>query len=137
MRSCSGSGSAAWTGHAPILEEDLALTNVALDLVGQARLWLAYAGETEGLGRDEDRLAYFRDVREYRNVLLVEQPNGDYAATLARQFLFDTWHFICSRLSVRRETSDSPGSRKRRCAKSLITCGAAANGSCVWATAPN
>ena len=82
-----------WTGHAPILEEDLALTNVALDLVGQARLWLAYAGEAEGLGRDEDRLAYFREAREYRNVLLVELPNGDYAATLARQFLFDTWYF--------------------------------------------
>lgn len=82
-----------WSGHAPILEEDLALTNVALDLIGQARLWLTYAGEAEGAGRDEDRLAYFRDARAYRNVLLVELPNGDYAATLARQFLFDSWHF--------------------------------------------
>jgi ring-1,2-phenylacetyl-CoA epoxidase subunit PaaC len=82
-----------WTGHAPILEEDLALTNVALDLVGQARMWLSYAGEVEGRGRDEDLLAYFRAPAEYYNVLLVEQPSGDYAATTARQFLFDTWHF--------------------------------------------
>ncbi len=82
-----------WTGHAPVVEEDLALTNVALDLIGQARLWLSYAAEAEGSGRDEDRLAYFRDSRDYRNVLLVELPNGDYGATLARQFLFDTWHF--------------------------------------------
>lgn len=83
-----------WTGHAPIVEEDLAITNVALDYIGQARLWLAYAGEAEGCGRDEDRLAYFRDARELRNVLLVERPNGDYGQTLARQFLFDTWHFF-------------------------------------------
>ena len=84
---------AGWTGHAPILEEDLALTNVALDLIGQARLWLAYAGEAEDRGRSADALAYTRDARDYRNVLLVERPNGDYAATTARQFLFDTWHF--------------------------------------------
>jgi ring-1,2-phenylacetyl-CoA epoxidase subunit PaaC len=81
-----------WAAHAPILEEDLALTNVALDLLGQARLWLGYAGEVEGAGRDADRLAYFRDQREYRNVLLVERPNGNYADTTARQFLFDAWH---------------------------------------------
>ena len=66
--------------------------DTALDLVGQARLWLAYAGEIEGKGRDADRLAYFRDQREYRNVLLVERPNGHYGDTTARQFLFDTWH---------------------------------------------
>jgi ring-1,2-phenylacetyl-CoA epoxidase subunit PaaC len=82
-----------WTGHAPILEEDLAMTNVALDLIGQARMWLTYAGEAEGRGRDEDQLAYFRGSAEFYNVLLVEQSNGDYAATTARQFLFDTWHF--------------------------------------------
>ncbi len=86
-----------WTGRAPIVEEDLALTNVALDCIGQARMWLAYAGEAEGRGRDEDRLAYFRDSREFRNVLLVERPNGDYGATLVRQFLFDTWHFYVLR----------------------------------------
>jgi len=83
---------AGWTAHGPALEEDLALTNVALDLVGHARMWIDYAGEVEGRGRDADRLAYFRDQSEYRNVLLVERPNGNYADTTARQFLFDTWH---------------------------------------------
>ena len=83
---------AAWCGHGPALEEDLALTNVALDLLGQARLWLTYAGEVEGLGRDEDALAYGRDGADFRNLLLVEQPNGHYGNTVARQFLFDAWH---------------------------------------------
>lgn len=82
----------AWCGHGPALEEDLALTNVALDLLGQARLWLSYAGEVEGQGRDEDALAYLRDGFDFRNLLLVEQPNGHYGDTLARQFLFDAWH---------------------------------------------
>ncbi len=84
----------AWCGHGPVLEEDLALTNTALDLLGQARMWLTLAGEVEGAGRDEDQLAYLRDVHEFRNCLLVEQPNGDYGATMARQFLFDTWHYF-------------------------------------------
>jgi ring-1,2-phenylacetyl-CoA epoxidase subunit PaaC len=101
-----GQGVAAWTGHAPIVEEDLALTNVALDLIGQARLWLALAGETEGLGRDEDRLAYFRDAGEFRNLLLVERPNGNFADTMARQFLFDAWHFF-----LLRNLSDSRDAR--------------------------
>lgn len=83
---------AGWTGHAPVIEEDLALTNVALDLIGQSRLWLAYAGECEGRGRSDDALAYFRDAHEFRNVLLVERPNGNYADTMGRQFLFDAWH---------------------------------------------
>jgi ring-1,2-phenylacetyl-CoA epoxidase subunit PaaC len=83
---------AAWCGHGPALEEDLALTNVALDLLGQARLWLTYAGEVEGLGREEDALAYGRDGPDFRNLLLVEQPNGHYGNTVARQFLFDAWH---------------------------------------------
>ena len=78
-----------WCGHAPALEEDLAVSNVALDLIGQARLWLDLAGEVEGAGRDADTLAYGRDARAFRNVLLVEQPNGDYAHTLARQLFFD------------------------------------------------
>jgi ring-1,2-phenylacetyl-CoA epoxidase subunit PaaC len=84
-------------GKGPALEEDMALTNVALDLLGQTRMWLTYAGEIEGLGRDEDRLAYLRDSREFRNVLLVEQPNGDYAQTMVRQFFFDTWHYFLMR----------------------------------------
>jgi ring-1,2-phenylacetyl-CoA epoxidase subunit PaaC len=84
-------------GKGPALEEDMALTNVALDLLGQTRMWLTYAGELEGHGRDEDRLAYLRDSREFRNVLLVEQPNGDYAMTMVRQFFFDTWHYFLMR----------------------------------------
>ena len=82
----------AWCGHGPALEEDLALTNTALDLLGQARLWLSYAGELEGAGRDEDALAYHRDAAQFRNLLIVEQPNGHYGNTVARQFLFDVWH---------------------------------------------
>jgi ring-1,2-phenylacetyl-CoA epoxidase subunit PaaC len=95
----------AWCGHGPILEEDLALTNTALDLLGQARLWLTLAGEAEGAGRDEDQLAYLRDAHEFRNVLLAERPNGDYADTMARQFFFDAWHyFLLQRLEA---SSDS------------------------------
>jgi ring-1,2-phenylacetyl-CoA epoxidase subunit PaaC len=82
----------AWCGHGPALEEDLALTNTALDLLGQARLWLSYAGEVEGAARDEDALAYHRDAPEFRNLLILEQPNGHYGNTIARQFLFDVWH---------------------------------------------
>jgi ring-1,2-phenylacetyl-CoA epoxidase subunit PaaC len=85
-----------WTGHGPVLEEDIALTNVGLDLLGQARLWFAYAGEVEARfspsGRTEDQLAFLRDSAEFRNLLLVEQPNGSYADTMARQFYFDVWH---------------------------------------------
>lgn len=89
----------AWTGHGPILEEDLALTNTALDLLGQARMWLTLAGEVEGAGRDEDALAYHRDAHQFHNVLLVERANGNYADTMARQFLFDVWHyFVLQRL---------------------------------------
>ncbi|MEQ8654387.1 MAG: 1,2-phenylacetyl-CoA epoxidase subunit PaaC [Kiloniellales bacterium] len=81
-----------WCGHAPILEEDIAMANVALDLIGQARLWLELAGELEGEGRGADDLAYLRDAGDFRNLLLVEQPNGDFGQTLMRQFLFDLWH---------------------------------------------
>src|ERR1700674_5675462 len=77
-----------WCGHAPVLEEELSLANLALDLIGQARLLYALAGEVEGAGRDEDALAYLRREREYRNLLLLELPNGDFAATIARQFLY-------------------------------------------------
>jgi ring-1,2-phenylacetyl-CoA epoxidase subunit PaaC len=82
-----------WCGHGPILEEDIALTNFALDLLGHARFWLSYAAELEGAGRDEDQLAFLRDSGEFRNLLLVEQENGDFAETIARQFYFDTWYF--------------------------------------------
>jgi ring-1,2-phenylacetyl-CoA epoxidase subunit PaaC len=80
-----------WIGHAPALEEDLGLANTALDLMGQARLLLSYAGELEGQGRDEDALAFLRNESDYANPTLVEQPNGDFAHTVVRQFLFDAW----------------------------------------------
>ena len=86
-----------WCGHSPALEEDLALSNVALDLIGRTQLWLNSPGEVEGKGRDADKLAYLRDARGFRNVLLVEQPNGDFAMTMARQFYFDAWHYLLLR----------------------------------------
>ena len=90
-----------WVGHGPILEEDIAMTNVGLDLLGQSRLWFAYAQDLEalvaGVGRSEDQFAFLRDAREFRNLLLVEQPNGSYADTMARQFLFDQWHVLALR----------------------------------------
>src|SRR5262245_53796958 len=79
---------AEWCGHGPVLEEDIALTNVALDLIGQARLCLTLAGELEGNGRDEDRLAFHRPEHEYRNVSMVEVPNGDFARTILRNLFF-------------------------------------------------
>ncbi|MCP1200880.1 1,2-phenylacetyl-CoA epoxidase subunit PaaC [Notoacmeibacter sp. MSK16QG-6] len=81
-----------WCGHAPVLEEDIALANVALDLIGHTQMWLGLAGEVECEGRDADRLAFRRDVAHFRNVLLVEKQNGDIGSTLMRQFLFDAWH---------------------------------------------
>ncbi len=86
-----------WVGHGPVIEEDIALTNVGLDLLGQGRMWLTYAGEVEGRGRDEDALAFLRDQHEYRNVQLVEMPNGDFADTMARQLYFDHAHFLLLR----------------------------------------
>lgn len=82
-----------WCGHGPILEEDIALTNMALDQIGQSRVLLAYAGHVEGKGRSEDDLAYHRDERQFRNLLIVEQANGDFAMTIARQFLVSTYLF--------------------------------------------
>ncbi|GJG88249.1 phenylacetic acid degradation protein [Gemmatimonadetes bacterium T265] len=83
-----------WCGHAPILEEDIALGNIALDLLGQAQGLLKLAGALEGHGRDEDALAYFRDAGEFRNVQLVELPRGDFAHTMIRQFLFDAYDVL-------------------------------------------
>lgn len=89
----------AWCGHAPELEIDLALANIGLDLLGQARNFLTYAAELEGSG-DEDTLAFQRDERQFSNLLLVEQPNGNFADTLARQYLMDAWHVaLYSRLT--------------------------------------
>lgn len=80
-----------WCGHGPILEEDIAMTNIALDLVGQATSLLNYAGEVEGKGRDGDALAFLRFDKDFKNILLVEQPNGDFGMTMMRQFLFDAF----------------------------------------------
>src|SRR5436190_4680318 len=74
-----------WCGHGPILEEDIALANIALDLIGEATLCYKLAGEAEGTGRNEDALAYFRDAVDYRNALIVELPKGDFAFTIVRQ----------------------------------------------------
>jgi ring-1,2-phenylacetyl-CoA epoxidase subunit PaaC len=82
---------AEWVGHSPALEEDLGLANLSLDLVGQARLLLTYAGEIEGQGRDEDALAFFRDAPAFVNLTLAEQPNGDFGRTIVRQCLLDAW----------------------------------------------
>jgi ring-1,2-phenylacetyl-CoA epoxidase subunit PaaC len=77
-----------WCGHAPMMEEDMALANMGLDLLGQARELYSYAAKVEAKGNDEDKFAYLRDVRQYRNLLLLEQPNGDFARTMARQFFY-------------------------------------------------
>lgn len=82
-----------WCGHGPILEEDIALINISLDLIGQANSLLKYAGEVENDGRDQDDLAYLRIEREYRNALLCELPNGDYGDTIMRQYLYDVYNY--------------------------------------------
>ncbi len=83
-----------WCGHGPVLEEDIALANTALDLIGQTRLWLDLAGEVEGKGRDADALAYLRDAFEFRNLLIAERPNGNFGQTIMRQFLYDAWSVL-------------------------------------------
>lgn len=83
-----------WCGHGPVLEQDIALTNIALDILGQARLWYQYASEQTDSDLDEDKLAYLRNVTDYRNVILVEQPNGDWGQTVARQFLHDNFKLL-------------------------------------------
>jgi ring-1,2-phenylacetyl-CoA epoxidase subunit PaaC len=80
-----------WCGHAPMLEEDMALANIGLDLLGQARELYSHAAKVEGNGNDEDRFAYLRDIRQYRNLLLLEQPNGDFARTMVRQFFYSAF----------------------------------------------
>ena len=80
-----------WCGHAPMLEEDMALANMGLDLLGQARELYSYAAEVENNGNDEDKFAYLRDIRQYRNLLLLEQPNGDFARTMVRQFFYSAF----------------------------------------------
>jgi ring-1,2-phenylacetyl-CoA epoxidase subunit PaaC len=83
-----------WCGHGPILEEDIALANIALDLIGEATLFYTLAGEAEGKGRNEDALAYFRDAVEFRNALLVELPKGDFGVTILRQLFFSVYSLL-------------------------------------------
>ncbi len=82
---------AEWCGHGPILEQDIAMTNISLDLIGQCRMWYQYASQIQGEGKTEDEIVAFRDAWDYKNVLLVEQPNGDFAQTIFRQFLYDSF----------------------------------------------
>ncbi len=83
-----------WCGHAPVLEEDIALANTALDLIGQTQLWLGYAAEVQGQGKTADDLAFLRDAWDFRNALICELPNGDFGQTIMRQFLYDAWSSI-------------------------------------------
>lgn len=82
-----------WCGHGPILEEDIALANMSLDLIGQSRMILSYAGKVEGKNNSDDDLAFHRDARQFRNVLLAELPNGDFAFTTARHFFISVYNF--------------------------------------------
>jgi ring-1,2-phenylacetyl-CoA epoxidase subunit PaaC len=90
-----------WCGHAPMLEEDMALANIGLDLLGQARELFSYAARVEANGHDEDSFAYLRDVRQYRNLLLLEQPNGDFARTMTRQFFYSVFADLYWRAMMR------------------------------------
>jgi len=101
-----GHRTSEWCGHGPVLEEDIALANTALDLIGHTQMWLGLAGEVEGEGRDADKLAYLRDVMKFRNLLLVELPKGDMAVTMMREFLFDAYHHLL--LTWLAENSTSP-----------------------------
>ncbi|MBX9647801.1 MAG: phenylacetate-CoA oxygenase subunit PaaC [Xanthobacteraceae bacterium] len=94
-----------WCGHAPMLEEDMALANIALDLLGQARELYSYAARVENKGHDEDKFAYLRDVRQYRNLLLLEQPNGDFARTMVRQVFYSVFADLYWRAMMK---SDDP-----------------------------
>jgi ring-1,2-phenylacetyl-CoA epoxidase subunit PaaC len=80
-----------WCGHGPVLEQDIALTNIALDVLGQSRYFYQYAAEIDGQGKSEDHYAYFRGERDFKNFLLLEQPNGDWAHTIMRQFFYDNF----------------------------------------------
>ena len=96
-----GHRTSEWCGHGPILEEDIALANIALDLLGHATMFLRLAGQVEGQGRDEDALAYWRDERGFRNLQMLELPRGDFGFTIVRMFLFGAYsHFLLDRLST-------------------------------------
>ncbi len=95
-----------WCGHGPILEEDIAMTNISLDLIGQARIMLTYAGQVEGKNRSEDDLAYLRDSMDFRNLMITEQPNGDFGKTMMRQFFFSTYcYFLYQQLTKSKDAT--------------------------------
>ena len=126
-----------WCGHAPMLEEDMALANMGLDLLGQARELYSYAAKVEGKGNDEDKFAYLRDVRQYRNLLLLEQPNGDFARTMVRQFFYaDLRRSLLARDDAIERSRRWRRSRRNRKRKAPIMCGIRRNGSSASATAP-
>ena len=104
-----GHGLSEWCGHGPILEEDIALANVSLDLIGEATLLLKLAGEMEGAGRTEDTLAYFRDSNDYRNALLVELPKGDFGVTIVRQLFFSVFSLLQMDALTRSSNADLAG----------------------------
>jgi ring-1,2-phenylacetyl-CoA epoxidase subunit PaaC len=89
-----GQRNSEWCGHGPVLEQDIAITNISLDLIGQARNFYQYAANLIGGDTTEDSLAYLRKEREFKNCLLVEQPNGDWAQTILRQFLFSQYQYL-------------------------------------------
>ena len=89
-----GHRNSEWCGHGPILEQDIAITNIALDMIGQARKFYQYAAQLSGNGATEDSLAYLRDAIDFKNNLLVELPNGDWAQTVLRQFFFSTYQYF-------------------------------------------
>src|SRR5947208_14444426 len=98
-----------WCGHGPILEEDIALANISLDLIGEATLLLKLAGQSEGAGRNEDALAYFRDAIDYRNALMLELPKGDFGFTIVRQFFFSVYALLQMDALTRSTNADLAG----------------------------
>lgn len=105
-----GHRNAEWCGHGPALEEDIAIANIALDLTGEAQLFLDLAGRVEGAGRDADALAYWRNDVDFRNLQMVELPRGDFAFTMVRQFLFSAWsHFVLETVARARGHDDLAG----------------------------
>ena len=125
-----------WCGHAPMLEEDMALANIALDLLGQARELYSYAAKVEGKDNDEDKFAYLRDVRQYRNLLLVEQPNGDFARTMVRQFFYSAFADLYWRAMMNSTDATLAAIAAKSEKESAYHCAIARNGSSGSATAP-
>ena len=125
-----------WCGHAPMLEEDMALANMGLDLLGQARELYSYAAKVEGKGNDEDKFAYLRDVRQYRNLLLLEQPNGDFARTMVRQFFYAAFADPYWRAMMNSSDATLAAIAAKSEKESAYHCAIPRNGSSGSATAP-